>query len=180
MAREVHDTGSVDSGHQRLEAAAHDATDPVVPRDDAVYAVGGADPFERQTARELYLDAVHSDIVQLLEARDLDQPPGADDADPVADVLHLGEDVRGEKDGRPFRTRFADHGVELLLVERIEAAGGLVENQQLRAVHERDDQRQFLLVAATVLAESLRKVELQPVAELLNLGMVDAAAHAPR
>jgi len=44
---------------------------------------------------------VEADLVQVGEARDPDQPAGTDDADPVADVLDLGEDVGGEKDGAP-------------------------------------------------------------------------------
>ena len=48
---------------------------------------------------------------------------------------------RREEDRRAVGDRLAEDAEERLLDERVEARGGLVEEQQLGAVLERDDQR---------------------------------------
>ena len=48
--------------------------------------------------RELELDMVETDAMQLRQVGDPYEPPRADDPDLVADVLDLGEDVRREED----------------------------------------------------------------------------------
>src|SRR5207302_11075846 len=77
----------------------------------------------------------------------------------------------------PLVARLTDHRVELLLVERVEAAGRFVEDQQRGLVQEGEDQEQLLLVAAAVVPKALGEVQLQPLAESLDPGLVDAAAH---
>ncbi len=84
-------------------------------------ALGGPDPRDGRLGGELDLDAMRADVVQLFQAGDLDQAPGADDADPVADVLDLGQDVRGQEDGGAAVAGLSGQGVELLLVGRAAA-----------------------------------------------------------
>src|SRR5579884_1448171 len=85
--------------------------------------------------------------------------------------------MRGEKHAGAHLARLPHHGVELLLVEWIETAGRLVHDEELRPAHEADHQRQLLLVAAAVVAEAERKVQLKPVGELLQVLPVHAASY---
>ena len=62
--------------------------------------------------------------------------PFADEGHAIADALHLGQHVRREKDGLPGVAGLVDERVELVLHERIEAGRRLVQDEQLRAVHE--------------------------------------------
>src|SRR2546423_6079836 len=132
--------------------------------------------FHRNGATELNLDFMEPDVVQLTEFGRPNQAAVADDPDPVAHMLDLGEDVRGKKDGCTRVTRFADHRVELLLIQRIEPTGRLIEDQQLWPVHETDHNGELLLVAARVLAKALPQVEAESGADLFDKLRVDAAA----
>ena len=49
----------------------------------------------------------------------------------VADPLDLVEQVRGEQHRAALGDEAADHGAELVDAGRVEAVGGLVEDQQL-------------------------------------------------
>ena len=72
-------------------------------------------------AGEAQLDLVVGEVAQVLDAVDLDQPAVADDRDPVAGPLDLGQDVAREEDRPALGLRLADQRVERLLDERIEA-----------------------------------------------------------
>jgi hypothetical protein len=67
----------------------------------------------------------------------VDQPTLTDDADPVGGLLHLAHHVRGHEDGATGRPGLPHHRDELLLQERVQSAGRLVQDEQLRLVHER-------------------------------------------
>src|SRR5260370_41620890 len=86
--------------------------------------------------------------VQLVEVGDVHQPARSDDADAIAQVLDLGKDVRGKEDGRSILASFGGQVEELLLVERVEAAGRLVEDEQWRLVDGREDEAELPLIAA--------------------------------
>ena len=77
---------------------------------------------------------------------------------------------------RPSALHLGDHVVELMLIQRVEAAGRLVEDQQARLVHEGLHQPDLLLVAARILAEAPAGVEFEAVDQGLQIGLVDAAA----
>jgi len=62
-----------------------------------------------------------------------------------------------------------DHPFEFLLVQGIEAAGRLVEDQQAGAVHEGLDQHDLALVSGRVLAELAAGVELEALDQLLEV-----------
>ena len=94
----------------------------------------------------------------------------------VRGLLHLAEHVRAEEHGLPGGLRVAEHAVELLLHERVEPAGRLVEHEQLGLVHERLDESELLLVALRQAARPLGEVEAEPVGELLRR----AASHRSR
>ncbi len=76
-----------------------------------------------------------ADVMEVLQVRDPDEPAGAKDSDPVADMLDLGEDMRRKE------------LVELLLVQRIEPARRLVEDEEIGLVHEGEQDSELSLVA---------------------------------
>src|SRR5205814_3744331 len=70
------------------------------------------------------LDGLHLSYVP--EAH---ETPVADDADGGAGLFDFAQHVRGEKDGAPFMARLEDHAIEFLLVEWVETARRLIEDQ---------------------------------------------------
>ena len=114
--------------------------------------------------------------LQVRQRLDRDQPAGAQHPDPVGDPLHLAEHVRGQQHGAAGRGVLADQRVELLLHQRVQAAGRLVEHQQVRVAHPGQHDRELLPVAAGQLARGPVQVEAEPQRELLGaLGGVLAA-----
>ena len=65
----------------------------------------------------------------------------------MGDALDLGQRVGREEHGAALGADLAQQRVEAPLHERIEAGDRLVEDQQLRLVHERLDQAELLPVA---------------------------------
>ena len=71
-------------------------------------------------------------VAQLGQRAGLDAPARADDADPVAEPLDLGEDVARQQHGRAAAVaELVDAVLEHLLHQRVEPGGRLVEHQQL-------------------------------------------------
>ena len=97
-------------------------------------------------------------------------------ADAVAGLLHLAQDVRGEEDGAAVLARLRHHAVELVLVERVQAIGWLVQNQQARAMHERLHDANLALIAAGILAELAGGVQAHALDQCFEIGLIDAAA----
>ena len=95
--------------------------------------------------------------------------------DPIAELLHLGNNVGGEEDGPSIGLRLPDHAFELLLHEGIEAGGGFVQYEKLRLVHEGANDGYFLPVAVGQGANVAGKVALQPVGQPLDVGPGKAA-----
>src|SRR5438105_1134902 len=126
---------------------------------------------------EFVLHVVNPDPRQLTELRHLDQPACAKDANPVADVLDLRQNVRREKDRRAGIARFAQELIELLLVQGIEPARRLVEDEQVWPVHEREEDAELLLVAARVFAESSVEVKVEAFGDCAHAAPIHAAAH---
>ena len=109
---------------------------------------------------------------QLGDALDGDQLPVPDDADPVANPLDLVQLVRGEEDRAAALALLGDQRQELLLHQRVEPAGRLVEDQQLGRVEAGQDQTDLLAVAARELAE--RTIEVGAEALGQGFGAADA------
>src|SRR5260370_32608711 len=86
-------------------------------------------PFYRGRVGETDLHLALADIFEGRNMIDRDQLSLTDDRHAVAGVLDLWQDVRGEEDRAPLGVYLGDHFVEFLLVERIEAAGWLVQDQ---------------------------------------------------
>ena len=115
----------------------------------------------RHVAGEAQLHLVVGEVAQRFGAVDLDEPAVADDRDAVAGPLDLGQDVARQEDRPALGLRLADERVERLLDQRVQARGGLVEDQQLRPVLERDHEPDLLLVALRVLLELARGVDVE-------------------
>src|SRR6202521_4327403 len=87
-------------------------------------------------AEEDLLEAGLARGAQVLQPRHPYELAGAKNAHRVADVLDLGQDVRGEEQGGPAIPGFAEQLVELLLVQRVEPVGRLIKDQEVGLVHE--------------------------------------------
>ncbi len=119
------------------------------------------------------------DVLQFGHAADTHQLPFTNNPNAVAGLLYLAQDVRRQKDGAPLIAHFSDHPVELLLVERVQAIGRLIQNQQARAVHKGLNQHHLALIAARILAELAAGVQVQSLDKLLEIGLIDASAQMP-
>ena len=102
--------------------------------------------------------------------------PAADDADPVAEPLHLGQDVAAQQHGVPVVAEPVDALLEDRLHQRVEPGGRLVEDEQLDVGGERGDERDLLPVALGVGAALLGRVQLEPLDQLGAPLLVEPAA----
>ena len=110
----------------------------------------------------------------------LDDAPGAQHRDAIADRLDLAQDVRREQHRLPAVVGFADAGAEHLLHQRIETGGRLVEQQEVGPTGERGDEEHLLLVAVAVRADLLVGIELEAFDQLVAVGAVDRAVHVAK
>ena len=91
------------------------------------------------------------------------QPAGVDDDDVVADPLELAEQVRGHQDrDAELGADPADQPEHVVAPGRVEAVGGLVEQHQLRVVHQRLGQLDPLLHAGRVAADRAVPLLVEP------------------
>ena len=82
----------------------------------------------------------------------VDDAPGVDDRDAVAQFLHLGQLVAGEQHGDPVFGEAANQLAHVAHPGRVEARGGLVEDQQARPAQQRGGDPQALAHAVRVAA----------------------------
>jgi len=71
----------------------------------------------------------HRALAQCRDAVDIDQPPVADDPDAAGRMLHLVERVGREEDRSAVGRGLAQKRTEVLLQQRVEPAGRLVEDE---------------------------------------------------
>lgn len=76
--------------------------------------------------------------------------------------------MRGQQHGRAPLARLADHGLELVLHQRVQPAGGLVEHEQLRGVGEGLHQSDLLLGALGQAAHGTIQVQTQALGQGLH------------
>src|SRR5260370_19494188 len=91
------------------------------------------------------------DCLALGPPADAHQAAFADDAHAPPGLLDLAQDVGREKYRSPLITCFLDHAVELLLVQRVRTACGVVEAEQPPAMHEGLGEPNLPLAASRVL-----------------------------
>ena len=98
------------------------------------------------------VDAQHGARAQraldLVDAPGAQQPAPIDDADRGAQLAQLREDVAADQDRLAHVAQRAQDLAHLHPRPRVEAGGGLVEDQQLRVVDQRVGQAQSLAHAA--------------------------------
>src|ERR1700674_3017266 len=149
---------------------------PVVEHLDVSHALERLERLGRYRLRESDGDLVALDVLQLVHAADAHEATLADDPDARAGLLDLAQHVRGEEHGGSLGACLGHHAVELLLVQRVEAAGRLVEDEHARLVHEGLDDHDLALVAGRVLAKLTARVEVEALDQLLEIRLVDAPA----
>src|SRR4051812_20120739 len=102
---------------------------------------------------------------QVVEWAVVDDPPAADDRHPVAELLDLGEEVAREENRDPLFREPPHHVAHVAHAGRIEAGGGLVEQQEPRFADQRRGEAEPLAHAVRVAAYPV----LRAVAELDEL-----------
>ena len=128
---------AVDLGAQRVAVEA-DVLDALDPAEIAWVA----DHFG--------LDGGARQVPHRVQRAALDGPARPDDGHPLAQRLGLGQDVAGQQHRHAAVARLADALLKDVLHQRIQAAAGLVEQQQPGVRRERGDQRDLLPVALRV------------------------------
>ena len=107
---------------------------------------------------------------QFAHAGVLDQAAAIDDADVAAETLGLLQIVRGENDGGALRVDLAQELPHRAAQFDVDAGGRLVEDQQLRLVHQRPRDHQPPLHAAGEVARRLVAFVPQPEPLQIALG----------
>src|SRR3990172_2783685 len=128
-------------------------------------------PFEIECAsrRDAYkgqVHAVHALGNQVFHPLYGNKPAVKDDTDTVTNRLHVGKDMRGEEDRPAIRLRLAHHVKDSLLDERVQPAGGFIQDEQIRLAHESSYDTHLLLVAARELPDPAAGVKVQPFSQL--------------
>jgi hypothetical protein len=89
-------------------------------------------------------------------------------------VLDLGQHVGRHEHRAALDAGLPRHGAELLLEQRVQPAGGLVQDEQLRVAHERPHQADLLLVALGQPTD--RPPEVQPLGQHVDASTGDPTA----
>ena len=119
------------------------------------------------------VDRQGGQVTHLGQRAHLDELASAQDRHPVAEGLHLAQDVRGQEHRLPPPARLGDTLAEGLLHQRIQTGGRLVENQQVSPRTERGDQKHLLPVALGVGPDPLGRIKLEPSGQLVPAARVD-------
>ena len=93
------------------------------------------------------------------------RPAAADDGHAVGQRLDLTEDVARQQDGAALLAPLAHDLLERLLHERVETGTRLVEHKQIDVGGQGGDEGDLLSVALRVVANPLRRIEVEPVDE---------------
>jgi signal transduction histidine kinase len=100
-------------------------------------------------------DEEHTLPAQLVDGAVGDEPTASDDTDPIADLLHLAEQVAGQQDGPPSGAEAADQVTHVGEARGVETVGRLVEDQQLGVLEEGGRYAEPLLHAQRVRREAI-------------------------
>lgn len=118
----------------------------------------------RQCA-ETELDPLLGETPQLGDTALVHDPALAQHGDARRNVLDLGQHVGGEEHSCAGLALLADDGEDLALYEGIQAARRLVQNQQVRPVHDRLDDADLAPVAGREFPDPPGAVESEPLAQ---------------
>ena len=134
----------------------------------------------RGRASELDLQRSRLALAQRVHRPGLDDGAAADEGDALADLLHVGQDVGGHKDGGSPVAHLSDDGEEFLAHQGVERFGGLVHNEEVGVVAHRVDEAEFLGHAGRVALDAAAEGgvrQLEPVEQLFlaREGSADSA-----
>src|ERR1019366_6042241 len=90
----------------------------------------------------------------------------------------LAQDMRGEEHRGPRRAGLAEQSHELVLHERVQAAGGLVEDQKVDRPEEGQEQRQLATIAGRELASRAPEVQLEALRKLIATCRIEPTTQA--
>src|SRR5215204_4039523 len=127
---------------------------------------------------QLCRDRGPAEMPEIGESSALHRLSVADDGDPVAQGLHLREDMTAEKYGPPAFPFLLYAPAEGSLHQGIEARGWLVQQEQLGVGRECRHQGHLLAVSLGVGTGLLARVELEALQKLGATPFVEPAPHA--
>ena len=116
-------------------------------------------------------------VPELVERALVDEPALAEDPDAVAQRLDLAQDVRREEHRLPACLRLVHRLAERDLHQRVEAARGLVEHEQIGTRRERVHELDLLAVALRQRPHLLRRLHMEAIEQHRAVLGVDAAVH---
>src|SRR6266571_1105342 len=140
------------------------------------YPVQRLERFCRDSISERDRNFVVFNVLELGHDTHAHQLPFTNDPHTGAGLFDLAQDVRGQKDRASLISHFLDHPVELLLVERIQAIGRLIQNQYARAMHKGLNQHYLAFIATGIVAKLAAGIQVQSLDKLLEIGLIDASA----
>ena len=118
---------------------------------------------------EADIDPVEFDIGDLFDRFHRLEFAIAQDAHAVAYRLNFAQDMRRQKHGFALIAIFVHHRVESLLHQRIEAAGRLVQDQELGRMHHGDDEPQFALIARRQVAHAFGRIQVKAFRQFVGM-----------
>ena len=138
-----HDRGDERPGRGRVRHAAHD---------EPALAVAARPGRRHRAGRRRVGRSVTRSRTAVSPSRSVSGPaattrPRLHDRDPVAQPLHLAQEVRVEEHGRAARLRLADDRPHVVAADRVERGRRLVEDHERRVAEERGREAEALLHA---------------------------------
>ena len=164
-------------GEQRTDPLRRHLATQSVPVD-----LHSADPWQAVERRwggiQRHVDARVGDVAHLGERAGLDIAAVPDDAHPIAQRLHLRQDVAAQEHRPATLPLGLDALREDLLHQGIQPDGWLVEDEQLHVASQRCDQRHLLPIAFGVGGALLGRVQLEALQHLIAARAVRAATES--
>ena len=125
---------------------------------------------------EAQLHLVGGDRAHALDGVDADDPALADDRDAVAGPLDLADDVRAQEDRPALALASNSSSLKVCWTSGSSPDVGSSRISSSGRCWSAHDEPDLLLVALRVLAEAAARVEVEALDELVDVGLVDAAA----
>ena len=126
---------------------------------------------------------------QILHSAFPDENPAREDPDPIANLLHLGEEMRREQNGNPASFQIENEIADFAGALRIDPGRRLIEHDQLRLLDERLSQPDSLqhslgITAQTPIPRTLQANELKQdtraLSEIFSLQAAEFAIKSKR
>ena len=157
--------------------------------DHRAYSLGGLEPqpvvadvldrdagkrrHRRCRAVEGDLDGLAAQMPQLGQGALVDEPSVPQDAHPIAERFDFAQDVRREQDRLATGLGLLGAVTEFHLHQWVEAAGRLVEDQQIGPGGQRGNQLNLLPVSLRQRADFLARIEFEAGDQLVAICLID-------